>query len=152
MGMKVIGIGNRIMRDDAIGVMIAESLEEAIEDLRVQVIIGETDVDYCLSFIDDGDFLFIIDATLYGLEPGTLTAQEINKEKIYAKEEYSQHQISLVKLMGICNVKNISGYILGIEVVDVDFGIELSDVITARFDDIKSKVYDFIKLGGVSNA
>lgn len=146
MGMKVIGIGNRIMADDAIGVMIAESLEEALENLGVEVIIGETDVEYCLSFIDDGDFLFIIDATLYDLEPGTLTVQEINKEKIYAKEEYSQHQISLVKLIGICNVKNISGYILGIEVVDVDFGIELSDVITARFDDIKSKVYDFIKL------
>lgn len=146
MGMKVIGIGNRIMADDAIGVMIAESLEEAVEDLGVEVIIGETDVDYCLSFIDDGDFLFIVDATLYGLEPGTLTVQEINKEKIYAKEEYSQHQISLVKLIGICNVKNISGYILGIEVVEVDFGIELSNIIKARFDDIKSKVYDFIKL------
>jgi len=146
MGMKVIGIGNRIMTDDAIGVMIAESLEEALENLGVEVIIGETDVEYCLSFIDDGDFLFIIDATLYGLEPGTLTVQEINKEKIYAKEEYSQHQISLVKLIGICNVKNISGYILGIEVLEVDFGIELSNIIKARFDDIKSKVYDFIKL------
>jgi len=146
MGMKVIGIGNRIMADDAIGVMIAESLEEALENLGVEVIIGETDVEYCLSFIDDGDFLFIIDATLYDLEPGTLTVQEINKEKIYAKEEYSQHQISLVKLIGICNVKNISGYILGIEVLEVDFGIELSNIIKARFDDIKSKVYDFIKL------
>lgn len=147
MGMKVIGIGNRIMGDDAIGVMIAESLEETLENLGVEVIIGETDVDYCLSFIEDGDFLFIIDATLYGLEPGTLTIGEINKEKVYAQEEYSQHQISLVKLISICNVKNISGYILGIEVVEVDFGIELSTLIKARFDDIKSKVYDFIKLG-----
>ena len=146
MNIKVIGIGNRIMEDDAIGVMLAEELKEALEKLGVEVIIGETDVDYCLSFVEEEDFLFIIDATLYGLEPGTLTIEEIKKEKLYSKEEYSQHQISLVKLISICDIRNVSGYILGIEVVDVDFGIELSPVINDKFNDIKNKVYDFIVL------
>ena len=146
MNIKVIGIGNRIMGDDAIGVMLAEELKEALEKLGVEVIIGETDVDYCLSFVEEEDFLFIIDATLYGLEPGTLTIEEIKKEKLYSKEEYSQHQISLVKLISICDIRNVSGYILGIEVVDVDFGIELSPVINDKFNDIKNKVYDFIVL------
>ena len=146
MGIKVIGIGNRIMGDDAIGVMLAEDLKESLEKLGIEVIIGETDVDYCLSFVEEEDFLFIIDATLYGLEPGTLTIEEIKKEKLYSKEEYSQHQISLVKLISICDIRNVSGYILGIEVVDVDFGIELSPVINDKFNDIKNKVYDFIVL------
>ena len=152
MDMKVVGIGNRIMGDDAIGVMIAEDLKEELEKLGVEVIIGETDVDYCLSFIEEGDLLFIVDATLYGLEPGTLTIEEIDKDNVYTQEEYSQHQISLVKLIGICNIKNISGYILGIEVVDVDFGIELSPLVKEKFNDIKTRIYNFIALRRVSNA
>jgi len=39
---------------------------------------GETDIDYALSNIEEGDFLFIIDSTYLDLKPGTVTFTAVN--------------------------------------------------------------------------
>lgn len=149
MKVKVIGIGNRIMRDDGIGVLIVESLKEDLGKQQIEVIVGETDVDYCLSYIEDGDFLFIVDAAIYGLRPGELTIRKINSGLDNFEKSYSQHQLSLVKLLNSYPLKKISGYVIGIEVLDIDFGLELSHELKDNFKEIKNKVYDFIISQGV---
>lgn len=136
------------MSDDAIGNLIAEELKEVLEKLGVEVIVGETDIEYCLSCIEDGDVLFIIDATLYGLEPGTLTILELESCKEDYDKGYSQHQLSLIKLLSNCSVKKVSGYIVGIEVSNVGFGVEISEILKNNFNEIKQRVYDFITSKG----
>lgn len=132
------------MSDDAIGNLIAEELKEVLEKDRVEVIVGETDIEYCLSCVEDGDVLFIIDATLYGLVPGTLSILKLDSCKGEYDKGYSQHQLSLIKLLNNCSVKKVSGYVIGIEVSNVDFGLEISEILKINFNEIKQKVYDFI--------
>jgi hydrogenase maturation protease len=153
MSKKLIAIGNRIMSDDGIGVLIAEQLKDKLEKVGVQVIIGETDVDYCLSLIEDGDFLFILDATLYGTKPGGVSIVELNKTGDFFEKGYSQHQLSLIKLLNSYALKKVSGFVIGIEASNIEFGMELSEVLKENFKKIKNQVYNLIiSKGGLENA
>jgi len=153
MSVKVLGIGNVIMSDDGIGVLIAKSLEKNLEKYNIEVIIGECDVEYCLSCIEEGDVLFIIDAGLYGLPSGELTITDIRDSRKELKTGYSQHQMSLVKLISNYNLKNISAYVIAIEVENIDFGIEISSSLKSKFEIIGGQIFDFIILkGGEGNA
>jgi hydrogenase maturation protease len=59
MLIKCIAIGNRIMGDDSIGIRVTQEILPSLKKDKIEVIFGETDVDYALSKIEDGDFLFI---------------------------------------------------------------------------------------------
>lgn len=144
MKKKVIAIGNRIMSDDGIGILIGEALSKSLESKGFKVIIGETDVDYCLSFIEEGDFLFIIDATLYGGECGKIRVAELNNYEKFFEKGYSQHQLSLIKLLNSYAIKNVYGYIIGIEGINIEFGTELSKELKENFNKVKKEVYNFI--------
>lgn len=153
MSVKVIGIGNVIMSDDGIGVLIAKSLKESLEKQNIEVIIGECDVEYCLSCIGEGDLLFIIDAGLYGLTPGELTITDIIGSRKELESGYSQHQMSLVKLISNYNLKNVSAYVIAIEVENIDFGVEISKALKNKFENIQGQIYNFIiSKGGEGNA
>lgn len=134
------------MKDDAIGVLIGQELRSDLERLGFEVILGETDTDYSLSFIENGDFIFILDCTLYGIEPGKISILDINNKEIFFEKGYSQHQLSLIKLLNSYNFQNVTGYIIGIEGVDVDYGEELSKELLEKFNHIKSQVYQNIVL------
>lgn len=47
--LLVIGIGSRIMKDDGIGVYLAEDLKKQITSPNIEFLIGECDFDYCRS-------------------------------------------------------------------------------------------------------
>ncbi|WP_315116062.1 hydrogenase maturation protease [uncultured Clostridium sp.] len=144
MRKKVIAIGNRIMKDDAIGVLIGEELKEDLEKLGFEVVLGETDVNYSLSFIENGDFIFILDCTFYGIEVGKISIINIKDKENFFEKGYSQHQLSLIKLLNSYSVKNLTGYIIGIEGADIDYGVELSQKLLEKFKDIKKEVYNII--------
>lgn len=153
MSVKVIGIGNVIMSDDGIGVLIAKSLKESLEKQNIEVIVGECDVEYCLSCIEEGDLLFIIDAGLYGLSPGELTITDIRDIRKELETGYSQHQMSLVKLISNYNFKNISAYVVAIEAENINFGVEISKSLKNKFQNIQGQIYNFIiSKGGAGDA
>lgn len=138
MNYKVVGIGNPIMKDDGIGVYITEKFKDLIKLDNVEIYIGETDAEMCLSKIEKDDFLIIIDGTLLGLEPGTINQYPLNSiTDIY--KSYSQHDMSLLYLLTRYGYQN-DGYIIGIEVDEVDFGTELSEVLQSNINIILDKV------------
>ncbi|PKM96441.1 MAG: hypothetical protein CVU84_01645 [Firmicutes bacterium HGW-Firmicutes-1] len=141
--MKVIGIGNRIMTDDGIGVLVAEGLKDYMEEYDIEIMIGETDVETCLNQIRDEDFLVIIDATLFDLAPGTITNRELSSIKSNYKS-YSQHDISLIDLLYRYGKKN-KGYFIGIEAGEIGFGIDLSIELQSKFCSILEEVKNLIK-------
>lgn len=152
MNVKVIGIGNRIMKDDGIGVRIAEDLCDWIKEHGAKVIIGETDAESCFYEIEEDDFLIIIDGTLYGMKPGRVTIEELTSMKPMYKG-YSQHNMSIIELLYRNNQIN-KGYLIGIEVGEIGFGIEFSKEIQQAYDEILEEVRKKIEviLGGIKYA
>jgi len=143
MKVKCIAIGNRIMGDDSIGIKILEELSSEFKKEKIEIIFGETDVNYALSKIDDGDMVFIFDSTYFDITPGTVTFTPIEKLQKEQHQIYSQHQPSLINLLNIYK-KTVKGYIVGIEVEEIHFSLDLSEILNIKFLSICEEVRSFI--------
>jgi hydrogenase maturation protease len=145
MSIKIIAIGNRLMGDDGIAIHVAEKLGKSFEGNSIEVIIGETDFQFCLSKIEDGDHLILVDATWFGIEPGTVTTNEL--KDIYSinadQSLFSQHGYSLIKALETC-YKSVDGIIVGIEGVNFDFTLSLGREIEESYESICKKVNEVI--------
>ncbi len=144
MKIKCIAIGNRIMGDDSIGIKVLENLSQELEKEKIEVIFGETDIDYALNKIDDGDLLFIIDSTYFNIEPGTVTFTSIEKAIMMSHRQiYSQHQPNLINLLKTYK-KSVTGHIVGIEVEQIHFSLDLSETLRKNFFSICEEIHKFI--------
>ena len=143
MNVKCIAIGNRIMGDDSIGIKVLEELSLQFKEENIECIFGETDINYALSKIDNGDFLLILDSTYFGKIPGTVTFTPIEESIIQYQHIYSQHQPSLINLLKTYK-KSVKGFVIGIEVQEIYFGLELSDMLMKKFLYICEEVSNFI--------
>lgn len=143
MPVKCIAIGNIVMGDDSVGIKVAKALSKYLFDEHIEIVLGETDNDYALSKIEGGDLLFIIDSTILNIIPGTVTYIPISEVIGLHHEVYSQHQPSLIYLIKAYGIE-VKGYIIGIEVEKIEFGLELSDTLKTRFQSICDEVYRFI--------
>lgn len=143
MKIKCIAIGNRIMGDDSIGIKVLEEISRELEKEKVEVIFGETDIDYSLSKIDEGDMLFIIDSTYFDIAPGTVTFTPIEETIKRQEQIYSQHQPSLINLLKTYK-KSVKGYIIGIEVEKIHFSLDLSETLKEKFLSICKEIREFI--------
>lgn len=145
MSIKIIAIGNRLMGDDGAAIHVIEKLSKSLEEGGMEVIIGETDFLFCVNKIHEGDYIIIVDATYFGIEPGTVTVNSLKDiYKVNANQGlFSQHGFSLINALDM-SYKAIDGIVVGIEGKNFDFTLSLSSSIEASFDNICSKVQETI--------
>lgn len=141
--IKAIALGNILMGDDGVAIEVAQYLMKNINCSNIEILIGETDVDYCIENINEEDFLIILDATYMGYHVGELSLINLEsiKEDTLLKE--SQHNLNLLDLLSIYN-KNNKGYFIGIKVKDIDYRIGLSKEIKYRFKNICENIMALI--------
>lgn len=147
MGVKCIAIGNRILKDDGIGIKVAENLSDRLREENIEIIYGESDIAYVLDLIEDGDFIFVLDAAYYEKSPGTVTFVSIHEKAIPFQEIYSQHQPNLLcclRNFGKYYKKEVEGYFIGIEIAEIDFGFDISDCLKQQLDSICEVIYQFM--------
>ncbi len=142
--IKIVAVGNRFMKDDGIGIIVAEKLRDRMTDTELEIIIGETDCQSSLSLLSEGDFVILLDAFLTGSEPGSVHIFSINDALLQPSGSFMQHDMSIIELMKLYNC-NFEGYIIGIEAADISFGDELSPVLEEKFPQIYSKIESTIK-------
>ena len=143
MSFKLIAIGNVLMKDDAIGIKVAEEIEEELLKLGVNVVYGETSLQHCISSVEEEDYIIILDSAYYGKSVGEITIEDIDKY-ISKKVEASQHIYSFLDLLKLY-YPNIKGIILGIEVEEIDFGIGLSSTLKKNLKLISNKVLKIVE-------
>lgn len=133
------------MGDDGVAILVAENLKSELMKKGIEVIIGETDFEYCISKIHEDDFLLILDAAYFGREPGTVTVSSI--EKFYSNTKfrsgYSQHGCSIIKMLGVYGIK-VKGFIIGIEGEKFKFDLKLSGSIQDNFKGLCRKINEII--------
>lgn len=138
--MKIIGIGNILLSDDGIGVRVIEELrnEKTIE-ADMKFIIGETDIYYCIDNVAQGDFLIIIDSTIFGKEPGTVTVIPFEECDKYIGGVTTEHGDSLIKVLRR-ECSTVEGVCIGIEADTIAFSTELSKTLKSKLEDILEEV------------
>lgn len=141
--MLVIGIGSLIMTDDGIGVRVAKSIQGKLQEHDVSVLIGETDVNYCLNEIRPDDFIIIMDAVMPGNDPGSIELVTLRDAVKGHGRLHSQHDFSLINAVSL-NYPDIQGYLIGIEAVEIGFGFDLSIALEERFNRICDHVFNTV--------
>lgn len=135
--IAVIAIGSRIMKDDGVGVWMAEATESTLNKENIDVVIAETDYEYGFDAAKAYDYVFVLDAIVSGNTPGKTTVFPLSDTKV--QESYaSQHDMSLLDML--VRDGNPPGSLIGIEAHEVDFGFGLSQTLQEKFEEICSGV------------
>lgn len=143
MSNKIIAIGNVLMGDDGIGVIVAEKIRNELENMGLEVIIGETDVNYCISKIDKEDLIFIIDAADCNCRVGEINVLTI-KDFNTLKEGHTQHSFGLLELLKIY-FPELRGYIIAIQIENTSFKLGINTVLEENIDKIGKETINIIK-------
>ena len=135
--MAVIAIGSRIMKDDGVGVWVAEAIESTLIEGNVDVVIAETDYEYGFDAAKAYDYVFVLDAMVNSNTSGRITVFPLSDTKIQ-NSKATQHDMSLIDML----VRDGSppGSLIGIEAHEVDFGFGLSQTLQEKFEEICSGV------------
>lgn len=149
----IMGVGNRLMMDDGIGLVLTEELKnERIEakGLAFRFVVGETDVYYCMEQFQEGEPFLLLDATHFGIDPGTVTWISFadllskSKEEPFAQAYFSCHEETvagkLIREEGCFQPDLQRSFLVGIEAFTVDYGIGLSRSMQAEFPRILEEV------------
>lgn len=143
--IKLFGIGNRLLCDDAIGVKVLEKLVPKIHTLypMIEPIIGETDYLFCLDCILENDIVLIIDSTYINVEPGTISYFTFQECDRFINFSQSAHEMTLLKILRL-EYPKVQGYLIGVEIAKVDFSLELSEALQLKLDRICREILQFL--------
>lgn len=141
--IKVIGIGNRFMMDDGIAIAVLECIKDKLESIGIEVIVGETDFQFCFHLLKEDDFIFILDAAYSGSSVGSVHSYKLQEAFTAYGEANFQHDMSVFDLMRL-HSKPLKGYLIGIEIAKVQFGCRLSEELKIKFNGICHEVEKII--------
>lgn len=135
----VLGIGNQLLMDDGIGIYLTEELARSNVNSHIEYLIGESDIDYCLSQIEDANFVLILDAVLSEKKPGELTVYPLDTLHSYQSLDLSPHNLHLFQAL-YQQRETIKGFLIGVEPSEIKFHIGLSQVIEEEWSSILCQV------------
>ncbi|MGL4570440.1 MAG: hydrogenase maturation protease [Clostridium sp.] len=143
--VKIFGVGNILLEDDSIGIKVLESIRGYLLNLynNIEIIIGETDYLYCLDKINEDDFVIILDSTYFGRKPGSVSAIPLKDCDKFVINSVTDHNTNLISIIRTEN-RNIDGYLIGIEVFNVGYSLELSEVLQKRFSFVCNEVKEVL--------
>lgn len=140
----VVGIGNKLMMDDGIGVYIVDKLNSEKKESNVQYILGETDVWYCLEVLNKADFSIIIDAAFLELPPGSIVRFPLSDVLDSLPIPLTAHEFDLFHEMKRDDFKG-KGVLIGIQPYRIGFSLGLSEPLAEDFDQIFTQVSNIIE-------
>ena len=144
--ITILGIGNRLMMDDGVGIIIVEKLmkENTFNQYdHVQYVVGESDIEFCLDIIDQSDFTIIIDAMNTGDTLGKVSSIPFEDIAIH-KLGISPHDQHL--FFSISQASHLKGVVIGIEIVEIEFHYGLSPQLQSKLTCIKNEVVEAIEV------
>ncbi|MEK5444392.1 hydrogenase maturation protease [Fredinandcohnia sp. FSL W7-1320] len=128
----VLGIGNRLMMDDGIGIYLTEELSKQNPTSHVSFLIGESDIDYSLDLIMKATFVIIVDAVYSGKKTGDVTVFPLANLHEYQNLDISAHNFHLFQAL-YQQKSSIKGYLIGVEPDEVKFHIGLSQTLSEKW-------------------
>lgn len=144
MSVKLIALGNVLMKDDGIGIEVSRQIEKRLADFGIDVIYGETDYNYGLSMLKEDDFLFVIDAAIYGKTPGEITSFPLES---YVSENNDSKRINFIDRLKDY-FPDIKGIVLAVEVSEVEFhyglSTELQRKVNVIADEVVREIFDTV--------
>lgn len=142
----VLGLGNILLSDDAVGVRVAERLlDEYSFPPEVQVMDGGTLGLDLLAYVQDADRLVVVDALNIRDKPGTVARLVDDEVPAFLAPKISPHQMGLVDLLA---ASRLSGHfpdelvLWGVQPESLELGLGLSPTVAAQVESLVKHVLD----------
>jgi len=149
-GTLILGLGNILLTDEAVGAAVLRALEPAAAtDPDLNLYDGGT-----LSFtlagpIGDAARLIVVDAATMGDPPGTVRLFEgTAMDRQLSKHAKSVHEVSLADLFDIARLTDTlppQRALIGIEPQHVDWGDQLTPKVAAAVPEVISRIHDLLQ-------
>ncbi len=146
----VLGLGNILLKDEGVGVHVAQKLQELALPCNVEVMDGGTACLDVLLLAQGIEKLVVIDAMRGGKEAGTIykarlkTEERDKLQQIFSSDsKLSLHQMGLVDALAAAEKMNCAPkeiVIIGVEPRKMDWGLELTDEVKQRVLEITNIV------------
>lgn len=142
----VLGIGNRLMMDDGIGIYLIEQLSKLNRIPYISFLVGESDIDYCMDQITKAKatFVIIVDAVFSGNKPGVLTTYPLADLHESQTLDISAHNFHLFQLL-YQQKESLTGFLIGVEPYEIKFHIGLSNILIEKWNTVLQDVSETIE-------
>jgi len=149
----ILGIGNTLLTDEAVGVRAVEALQDAYDlPLEVQAVDAGTSGMDMLDAIADVDLLVVLDAVKAGKPLGTVLRLSGDEVPVFFRKKLSPHQVGLSDVLASlefagCRPKDI--VVIGVEAENFELGLEMSPLIAARVPELVALVVSELASRGI---
>ena len=136
----ILGLGNILLQDEGVGVRAVEQLQRQYQIAgAVEVLDGGTAGMSLLEHIRNRDHLIVVDAVKTGQAPGTVITLSGDEVPAFFQSRVSPHQMGLADMLAVLELmgeKPAEVTVIGVEPRDLDIGLELSDLVSTRVDEL----------------
>jgi hydrogenase maturation protease len=142
-GALVLGIGNILLRDEGVGVVVARRIEAAraagddVVPWDCRVVDGGTLGLDLLPMIGEADRVVMVDAVNLGQAPGTVTVLRNETVQAALSGHVSPHQIGVGDLVAAARLMGTMPprlTLVGIQPGEIAIGLELTESVAAAVD------------------
>jgi hydrogenase maturation protease len=143
-GALVLGIGNVLLRDEGVGVVVARRIEAARAGgdpgvpAETRVVDGGTLGLDLLPMIGEADQVVIVDAVNLGRPPGTVSVLRDASVQAALSGHVSPHQIGVGDLVAAARLMGTMPRrltLIGIQPGEIAVGLELTEPVAAAIDE-----------------
>lgn len=148
----VLGVGNVLLKDDGLGPLVVRELQESYQNPDVSFLDGGTLGLDLLAYLEGYSCLLVIDALDIGQEPGSIFCWQ-GKTLQGLSRQVSFHQVGLKELFHAARLLDLDLdiVVVGIQVEDLSWGMELSDAVQNAIPLLKETVINRISQYLASN-
>jgi hydrogenase maturation protease len=136
----VLGLGNRLRRDEGLGVHALERLGECYSlDPAIRLVDGGVLGLDLLAYVEGARRLLVLDAMLTDGPPGSLARLAGDAIPAYLGAHGSSHEIGLPDLLALTRLRGTEPeeiVLLGMQPGTIELGWELSGAVAARIDEL----------------
>jgi hydrogenase maturation protease len=150
-GTVVIGLGNPLMGDDGVGLVVLARLREEWDLPDVELVDGGTWGLSLVPVIEDAERLLLIDAIAAHREPGAVIQLSRARLPIYLARKLSPHQVDMRDALAVVELRDRMPndiVAIGVQPDVVALGLELSAPVASQLDAIVRTVVKQLETWG----
>lgn len=151
--VAVLGIGNILMGDEGVGIHVIQTLEKSYTfSPSINLIDGGTTGFDLIPYFEDCEKMIIVDAIDFQKEPGYIGS--LYNEEIHYRfnTKISLHHAGLADVLSVIKLTDIPSpdmMLIGVQPLHVKMGINLSDVIANKMEQILNTVTEKLEEWGI---
>lgn len=150
----IVGVGNPLLGDEAIGPHIVENLRQIAMPADVRILDCGCDLLNLASYIDRPQRIIVIDAIRAGGKPGQIHTFDFDELEAIQTRRYSAHQLQIVDALRLLkqaypSLTHCKITVMGIEPRALGLSTELSEEVRENIANLTRLVFEEVSLPSV---